>query len=85
MRQAEADIELMLSALTATAVSQILLTMAKFCKNTVPYTLILMSYLYIDLFKAVILRCTWGHFITADIRWHFNYISLSRQIVKIEP
>ena len=49
------------------------------------YTLILLVYLYIDLFKAVILCCTWGHFITADIRWHFNYISLSRQIVKIEP
>ena len=53
--------------------------------NSLPYTLILLVYLYIDLFKAVILCCTWGHFITADIRWHFNYISLSRQIVKIEP
>ena len=35
MWQAEADTELTLSASPATAVGQILLTMAKFCENTV--------------------------------------------------
>ena len=37
MWQAEADNELTLSASPATAVGQILLTMAKFCTNTVVY------------------------------------------------